>query len=410
MDQQHQNKVFYPLVDSSYGNEELVACIETLMSGQLTMGPRVFEFEKLFAEKVGAPFAVMCNSGSSANLLSVAALVNPQRKRHLCRGDKVAVPAVCWSTSVWPIVQMGLIPVMVDVDVETLNISIKSLKEAVKKFDIKAVMMVHILGNSTNLAALMEIVENNDLVLIEDTCESLGSVFDGNWLGTLGSFGTFSMYFSHHMTTIEGGMVIAKTQEDADLLKCLRAHGWSREQSNRLELEDLNPNIDPRFLFVNMGFNLRPMEIQAAFGLEQIKRLDTMNKERRSNVHKLRNAMTSHEKWRGQFAFPTPSPGLIPSWFGFPIIVTDKCNASCRSIVQSLMDHGVDTRPIVSGNFALQPAVKLFDIEIGLGPFSGAQVIHDKGIFIGCHSKPLDSERVSKLCDVALSAADGGHT
>ena len=129
-------------------------------------------------------------------------------------------------------------------------------------------MMVHILGCSTDLMALLQIVHEHDLVLIEDTCESLGSTHRGNWLGTLGDFGTFSFYLSHHMTTIEGGMIIGKTQEDEDLLRCLRSHGWSREQSNRDAIERENPAIDPRYLFVNLGYNVRPMEIQAAFGSE----------------------------------------------------------------------------------------------------------------------------------------------
>ena len=261
-------KLDFPLVDSSYDNQEIISCMATLLSGQLTMSTRVREFETSFARYCGAPYAVMVNSGSSANLLAFSALTNPLRARHLQPGDKVAVPAVCWSTSLWPIIQTGLIPVLVDADPMTLNLLIPSLRSALQRHELKAVMMVHILGNSTHMKELLDLVATHQLQLVEDTCESLGSRYDGRVLGTLGEFGTFSFYFSHHMTTIEGGMVLAKTEADYDLLKCLRAHGWSREQSNRSALESANGHIDPRFLFVNVGYNLRPMEIQAAFGLE----------------------------------------------------------------------------------------------------------------------------------------------
>ena len=152
------SQLAFPLVDSSYDTEEIIRCMETILSGQLTMGARVREFEQAFAAKLGAPFAVMVNSGSSANLLAVSALVNPARKRRLAPGDRVAVPAVCWSTSLWPLVQMGLCPVLIDVDPSTLNLSIPSLLQAMESQPIRAVMMVHILGCSTDLEALLQIV------------------------------------------------------------------------------------------------------------------------------------------------------------------------------------------------------------------------------------------------------------
>jgi len=267
----------FPLVDSSYDNKEILRAISTLLGGQLTMGNQVRQFEAAFSNYLHVPHSIMVNSGSSANLLVFSVLTNPMRKRHLKRGDKVAVSAVCWPTSLWPIIQMGLVPVLVDADPETLNLSVEHLQKAIKMHRIEAVMMVHILGNSTEMDQLLEIVEQQNLILIEDTCESLGAKHEDKCLGTLGEFGTFSFYFSHHMTTIEGGMVTAKCQEDADLLKCLRAHGWTRELSNRAYLEKKYSQIDPRFLFVNIGYNLRPMVIQAAFGLEQIQCLDEQN-------------------------------------------------------------------------------------------------------------------------------------
>jgi CDP-6-deoxy-D-xylo-4-hexulose-3-dehydrase len=397
-------KCLFPLVDSSYDNKEILNCISVLLGGQLTMGPQVKEFEKEFTKLVNAPYSMMVNSGSSANLLALSAITNPARAKFLPRGSKVAIPAVCWSTSLWPIIQMGLVPVLIDVDPQTLNLSLSSFKFALKKHDIKAIMMVHVLGNSTTMKELLSLVKENDLILIEDTCESLGSQYRGKVLGTFGDFGTYSFYFSHHMTTIEGGMIIAKNKEDYDLLKCLRTHGWSREQSNRQELESMYRHVDPRFLFINMGYNLRPMEFQAAFGLEQIKRLKIMNACRCENVRKLRNAFRGHSLWKDQLQFPRSTPDLETCWFGFPFLVEGKTKVDRKRFTRDLLKRGIDTRPIVSGNMAVQPAVKMFDIDLSMGPFAGAQVIHEKGFFIGCHSKPLEDDRIYQLVTTILKS------
>ena len=396
----------FPLVDSSYDNLEILRCIETLLSGKLTMGQRVREFEERFASQIGAPFAVMVNSGSSANLLAVSAILNPLRSKRLRPGDHVAVPAVCWSTSLWPMTQLGLKPVLVDVDADTLNLSIESLLTAISRFPIKAVMMVHVLGNSTNVSALMEIVESHDLIMIEDTCESLGSSYRGRALGTLGDFGTFSFYFSHHMTTVEGGMVVAKTLEDYDLLRALRAHGWSREQSNRQQLEADNPQVDPRFLFVNAGYNVRPMEIQAAFGLEQLARLNQMNEQRKENSRLMREAFECNPKWHSQLHFPLAPDGIEACWFGFPFVVDPALALDYKRFTSLLLSSKIDTRPIVSGNMDLQPAVRLFDIERSLGPFKGAQLVHDRGVFIGVHAKPVDPGRITWLANAVLDCLE----
>jgi CDP-4-dehydro-6-deoxyglucose reductase, E1 len=395
-------KLHFPLVDSSYDNQEIISCIATLLSGQLTMGAKVRQFEQEFAAWCGAAHAVMVNSGSSANLLALSVLTNPLRRERLKVGDRVAVPAVCWSTSLWPVIQLGLVPVLIDVDPETLNLSIPSLEAALRRHDIRAVLMVHVLGNSTNLPALMELIDSRGLLLIEDTCESLGSTYDGRMLGTLGTFGTFSFYFSHHMTTIEGGMVLAGSEEDYDLLKCLRAHGWSREQSNRADLERDNHHIDPRFLFVNVGYNLRPMEIQAAFGIEQLTRLNDMNAHRRANVLRIRDAFTRHRHWQGQLLFPQATPKLDACWFGFPFLIAPAVAVDYKRFTRLLLEQGVDTRPIVSGNMALQPAIRHFNVDLSMGPFSGAQTVHERGLFFGCHAKPLAEATIDRLVELIL--------
>ncbi|MHC4524874.1 MAG: DegT/DnrJ/EryC1/StrS family aminotransferase [Planctomycetota bacterium] len=389
-------------MESSYDNVEILNCISTLLSGQLTMGDRVKEFEKAFSDFLNVPYSIMVNSGSSANLLAFSVITNPYRENHLQNGDKVAVPAVCWSTSLWPIIQTGLVPVLIDVEPDTLNMSIESLKRAMSMHDIKAVMMVHVLGNSTDFGELLELVRDNDLILVEDTCESLGSKYKSGYLGGYGDLGTFSFYFSHHMTTIEGGMVTAATEEDLDLLRCMRTHGWSREQSKRAELEKTYDYIDPRFLFVNMGYNLRPMEIQAAFGLEQIKRLESMNQNRKINFRNIVEIFRSHPLWDEQLIFPRVQKDIEACWFGFPFLVSGKLNLNRKLFIDHLLSRSVDTRPIVSGNMALQPAIHKFNVDLSLAPFEGAQEVHDRGFFIGCHSNLFEKEKIENLVTIIM--------
>jgi CDP-6-deoxy-D-xylo-4-hexulose-3-dehydrase len=275
-----------------------------------------------------------------------------------------------------------------------------SLRKAIVKEDIKALMMVHTLGNSTEIEGLLDIVNNNNIILIEDTCESLGTKYQDDFLGSIGDFGTFSFYFSHHMTTIEGGMIVCKNLDDYDLLKCLRTHGWSREQSNKEELERDNSNIDPRWLFINMGFNLRPMEIQAAFGIEQIKRLDVMNIHRKENVDRIQQTFIKNSRWEDQLAFPKPTKDLDPCWFGFPFLIRKKL--IMEKLREALLFNGIENRPIISGNIAIQPAIKLFNVDLSMGPFVGAQEIHDRGLFVGCHSKLLDDDAIAHLVRIIL--------
>ena len=348
----------------------------------------------------------MVNSGSSANLLALSVLTNPLRRAHLRAGDKVAVPAVCWSTSLWPVLQTGLVPVLVDVDPRTLNLSIPALRATLKRHELKAVLMVHVLGNSTELAELLALAEEHDLVLMEDTCESLGSTFDGRMLGTLGSFGTFSFYFSHHMTTIEGGMVLAETDEDYDLLKCLRAHGWSREQSNRAELETRQPEHRP-------ALPVRQRRLQPAAdgdpgGLRHRAAQAPRRHEPRSPRQRAADPRSLHAPpdWRGQLQFPAATARLDPCWFGFPFLVDAALDLDYRRFTRQpagarrrypadrLRQHGA-----AAGDAAFQR-------RADMGPFTGAQLVHERGLFIGCHARALRMPR-SSASSTSYSGACG---
>lgn len=371
-----------PMNAPTFGETEINAAIDVLRSSYITMGNRCLEFEQAFAEKLKVKNAIFVNSGSSANLLALFALANPtqEAKRRLMPGDEVIVPAVTWSTTIWPIVQAGAVPVLVDSDPETLQIKTEEVRAAITK-KTKAIMPVHVLGNSAPIQELMQIAKENNLWLIEDTCEALGVQNQNQHCGTFGDIGTFSFFFSHHITTIEGGMVVTNNDELAELMRCLRAHGWTRHLKNRAEIEKKHSELDPRFLFVNAGFNLRPTEINAVFGLHQIKKLDEFNSVRR-NISRSWNVAFQDLILRGEFTPMRNLPNTLDAWFGYPVICKD---TNTRLKLQTHLEkHEIETRPIICGNMARQPALKMFPHRI-YGNLKGADKIMDNGLFWGLH-------------------------
>lgn len=389
----------FPLMKQAFDGREIIAAVESLLSGQLTMRDGVAAFERRFAETIGAKYAVMVNSGSSANLLAVAAASNPAAHRRLEPGDEVLIPAVCWSTSFWPLVQHGLRPVLVDVDPDTLNLSIEDARRRITP-RTRAILLVHVLGNSSPMHDVMRVARDHDLLLIEDTCESLASTAAGKNLGTFGRFGTFSFYYSHHVTTGEGGMVACATEEDYDLLKCLRAHGWSREASNRAEIESQHPDIDPRFLFINCGYNLRPLELQAALGNCQLDRLPEISRARNTNRERLIGRLTSHPRWHDQLSFTKAADGTEPVWFGFTGLIRERENRV--SFLRMLSENGVENRPVISGNFARQPGLRRFGIDADPRDYPGAEEIHHRGFFIGLQSEVLPDAILDRVAGILL--------
>ena len=367
-----------PLSVPLYGEREVLAALECLLSQEVTMGSRVRDFERRFAEFIGSRHAVMVNSGSSANLLALAALASPSLERALKPGDEVIVPAVTWPTTVTPILQHGCVPVLVDVDPATLNLLPDSLDAAVSE-RTRAIMPVHLLGNPVNMGPLMTFADAHDLWVVEDTCESLGTSMGDRKVGSIGHFGTFSFYFSHHITTIEGGMVVTDDDHLADLARSLRAHGWTRDLSNREDVERQNPEIDPRFLFVNVGYNLRPMEIQGAFGTVQLDRLDEFNQARRANARYLLDHL---QDLQGELEFVTEQEGGRSTWFGFTVL-TPSPDVRHR-LVDHLESRGIATRPIVAGNLAIQPAFR-DNPHRQVGDLPHATRIGACGLFVGNH-------------------------
>lgn len=374
-----------PLSVPLYGADEVTGALDALLTQNVTMGSRVLEFERAFAEMMGSRHAIMVNSGSSANLLAVSVLAQAVLDGHLKQGDEIIVPAVTWSTTIAPILQLGCVPVFVDIDEDTLNMRPESIDQAMSD-RTRAVMPVHLLGNPVDMDPLIERARANDLWVIEDTCESLGTEISGRKVGSFGHFGTFSFYFSHHITTIEGGMVVTDDDELNDLARSLRAHGWSRDMSTREQLEADSPGIDPRFLFVNVGYNLRPMETQAAFGLVQLRRLAEFNDARRDNATALSEAL---HPYSDRLRLINEQEGGRSTWFGFSVI-TDSAEERVK-----LRDHlearSIATRPIVAGNLALQPAFKNQPHRV-VGDLAVATRVGERGLFIGNHPSLTSSQ------------------
>jgi len=382
----------YLLSPNSFSNEDVIKASEVLFSKKITMGNITKIFEKKFAKFIGSKYALMVNSGSSANLLAMFALINPLKKNFLKPGDECLIPALCWSTSLWPIVQAGLKPKFVDVDPTTLNISIKDLKKKINK-KTKAIMSVHVLGNTTHMNELDKIIKKNNLFLIEDTCESLGSKYNKKYLGTFGDFGTYSFYYSHQITAGEGGMVVCNDRRNYEILHSLRAHGWDRGLKNKKK----------NFNFINSGFNLRPTDVCAAIGLNQFKRLNKFKKIRSKNRIKIIKKLKNSKNWNDQFTFIDPIKNLEPSWFGLPILINKKYLKRKKKFISYLNRNGIETRPIISGNFLNQPSIKLYKINSKNEKFKGAQEIEDRGFFIGIHIENISDKELSLLEKKLLS-------
>jgi len=404
------SSLLFPLAANPFGEDEIVAMADVLLSGRLTMAEHVNRAEQAFAKAVGSPYAVMVNSGSSANLLAVAAIVNKLRKSgtFLVPGDEVLVPAVCWSTSVFPLIQLGLKPVFVDVDPVTFNSTVSEMEKRMNP-RVKAVMAVHVLGNSTDMAELTDFVARHGLVLVEDTCEALGTFCtakDGGrkMLGTCGDFGTYSFYFSHHITSGEGGMVTCKTEDDFNLLRCLRAHGWTRHLTNKAEVEAEYPLVDSRFLFVNVGFNVRPLEVQAAMLNVQLPKLTEFNACRRSNLSRFQAILEADARVHDIMTLMKPARGTDPAWFGISAVLNATYKHQLRDYLTYLYAHGVENRPIISGNFVRQPCIAAFiDGVDSPDKFPGAETLHTRGFFIGVHQLHIPDATLDKLVDIMLS-------
>ncbi|MGV1904412.1 DegT/DnrJ/EryC1/StrS family aminotransferase [Agrobacterium cavarae] len=375
----------YPLANSAWDHEEYEAIQSVIQSGMFTMGQKVAEFEKAFADYVGSRYCVMVNSGSSANLVMIGAL-RYKSESPLLPGAEVIVPAVSWSTTYYPLYQYGLKLRFVDIDKDTLNFDLEKLEQAITP-NTRAILAVNLLGNPNDFNKIKTIIGDRDIVLLEDNCESMGATFEGKQTGTFGLMGTYSSFFSHHISTMEGGMVVTDDEEIYHILLALRAHGWTRNlpTQNRITTDKSDDPFTEAFRFVLPGYNLRPLEMSGALGLAQLRKLPIIVRERRNNAERFLQIMKQFPYLRTQKEIGESS------WFGFSMIVEPDANVSREHLISALTAAEVDTRPIVAGNFAKNEVLKWFDYTIA-GDLTNAERIDDAGFFIGNHHYPLDSE------------------
>ena len=391
-----KSKFKYPLLNQGFNFNDIQKGIEVLMSGQITMSSITRKFEKEFARKVGSKFAIMVNSGSSANLLAAFASCNPMRKNKFKVGDEMLIPAICWSTSLWPFVQAGLKPIFVDSDINSLNIDLNDFKKKINS-KTKLVMIVHVLGNSSNIEEIKKICKKRNIILVEDTCESLGSKFKNKYLGTFGDFGTYSFYYSHQITSGEGGMIVCNNNDDYDILLSLRSHGWARNLIKQKYYEKKYNKIDNRFIFLNSGFNLRPTEIQAAIARNQFKRLNTIKKVKKSNHKKIINYLKKSKLWQNQFTFIEEAKNTNSNWFGLSILLNKPYIKKKKKFLEYLTKKGIENRPIISGNFINQPSFKLYKFKANRYRLLKSQEIEDRGFFIGLDNKIINEKKLKLL-------------
>lgn len=376
----------YSLASSTWDQKEIDSIQEVIESNMYTMGPIVAEYEKNFADFFGSRFAVMVSSGSTANLLMIAALFYTKNP-HLKRGDEVVVPAVSWSTTYFPLQQYGLKVRFVDIDEDTLNIDLKKLEQAITD-KTKAVLTVNLLGNSNDFDEIKRIIGDRDIVLLEDNCESMGATYKGKMTGTFGLMGTFSSFFSHHIATMEGGCIVTDDEELYHVLLCLRAHGWTRNlpKLNHVTGEKSDDHFEESFKFVLPGYNVRPLEMSGAIGLEQLKKLPQFLKVRRENAQLFVEIFGNHPYLKIQKETGSSS------WFGFSFLIKPDAPFTRKELVDKLGNANIECRPIVTGNFLKNTKVlEFFDYDVS-GSIVAAELVENNGLFVGNHQIPLQSE------------------
>jgi CDP-6-deoxy-D-xylo-4-hexulose-3-dehydrase len=385
------------LIRSSYDDDELSAVLDVMMDGRMTMGARTAAFEEAWARFLGCNGALMVNSGSSANLLAFAALSAPDLPNGLRPGDEVIVPAVTWSTSVFPIVQMGCVPVLVDIAPDTLNLDVELLAQAITP-KTRAILAVHLLGNPCEMDRIMALARRYALWVVEDCCEAHGAMVGTQAVGTFGDLSTFSFFFSHHMTTVEGGMVCFRDEAQwRDRLISLRAHGWVRGRSDRERWKAQCPEIDDRWLFVTLGYNLRPTDINAAIGLVQLEKLPGFIRNRQAVRRQVLERLHGKGQW---LRFQVERPGHVHSAFGLSILVDPRAPFTRQAFQAHLEAHRIQTRPIVGSNFARQPVMRHLPHRIH-GTLTNADLVHYHGLMVGNHHDVTLSQ-VTYLAEVVL--------
>ena len=379
-----------PYAGRVFDERELVAGVDSLLDFWLTLGEHGAAFERELADYVGAKHALLVNSGSSANLVAFATLTSPQLKRPLAPGDEVITVAAGFPTTVAPIAQYGCVPVFVDVSLETANAIPERVADAVGP-KTRAIMLAHALGNPYDLDAIMDIVERHDLFLVEDNCDALGSEYRGRRTGTFGHLATQSFYPPHHLTMGEGGAVLTGSGRLRRIAESFR--DWGRDcwcpsgQDNTCgkrfgwRLGSLPEGYDHKYVYSHLGYNLKPLDVQAAIGREQLKKLDDFVAARRANHARLSASLAPYEEY---LMLPRATPHSDPSWFGLLLTVRDEAPFTRAELVAHLEGRGIQTRQLFGGNLLRQPAFARVAHRVVGGLENSDKIMRD-AFFIGVY-------------------------
>jgi len=388
--------MFYELASSTWGSEEIDAMQRVIASGMFTMGEHVRAFEAAFAQKFGVKHALMVGSGSAANLVGVGALFY-SKDRPLARGDEVIVPAISWSTTYYPLQQYGLRLRFVDVELDTLNFDVSKLEAALTS-KTRMVVAVSILGNPCALDVMRAFCDRHGLILFEDNCESMGATLAGKQCGTFGDIGTFSTFFSHHISTMEGGVLVTDNTDLFHVAKSMRAHGWTRDLPADTKAYDRrDDDFYEAYRFILPGYNARPLELSGAIGIEQLKKLDGLIATRRKNAALFVKLMADDER------FIIQREHGKSSWFAFTVILNPKLAIDRGKVMAALKAADIGYRIITGGNFLRHDVIKYFDYDT-VGPIVNADIAHDRGFFVGNHPHDL-TPQIERLREVLDKAA-----
>tara|TARA_Y100001968_G_C19452094_1_gene769428 strand:+ start:381 stop:1676 length:1296 start_codon:yes stop_codon:yes gene_type:complete len=390
---------FIRLHSSTLGKDEFMAFSKAYLEGNITLGKYNKQYEELARDRFSSNYCVTSNSGSSANLLAISALVQSGK---LSPGDKVIVPVLAWSTTIFPLVQYGLIPVYVDISSIDFNLNTIEVQACLREHNIKAIMLIHTYGNPADLEFFINFCDSNSILLIEDTCESMGATWSNNPIGSFGVMGTFSSYYSHHICTFEGGLTLCTDKFLSDMMISIRSHGWTRGIDFDLSKEKGIEKIDPTFLFLNTGYNLRLSDPQAAIGCIQLSKLDSFISRRCIAANRFISNISNSSTLSKHIKYPKSHKKANSSWFGFPVLFPNLPSASVSSIRKFLLDSKVESRPFLAGDFSLQPVSRKFK-HIYFNSCPNISLFHTNSFALPCH-QDISLDNVDKMCSLIEKA------
>lgn len=375
------------LVNDTIDNKDIDLLIDWLKTyPRLTKGPLTPKLEEKWSNWLGRKYSVFVNSGSSANLLMLYSLLEMGK---ITRSSKVVIPSVAWATDLTPAVQLGLEPILCDINLNDLSVDLEHLEYIFQNEQPDVLMLVSVLGLVPDMKAIVKLCNEHNVMLLEDTCESMGSEFEGKKLGTFGLMSSFSTYFGHHISTIEGGFISTDDEELYNILKSLRSHGWDRDldpvEQKRLQDEWDVSEFNSLYTFYYHGFNLRSTDLQAFIGLNQVDKLDEICKKRNRNFNKYQNRI-KNDYWKTE-----PINSCFTSNFAYPIIHPKR-----DEIVEVLRKNNVEVRPLICGSMGVQP---FYIKKFGRLELPNASVIDRYGFYMP-NNPSLTNEQIDFMCDL----------